>query len=115
MRENLLREGDYVPDGFGGFVRLEGHEALLARALYKMTCCRGAFPFLPQLGSQLRQLTKERPAARDSAARLYAAQALEGMGLRVVQARVRLVGDDQAEVAVWLEKDGRLQQMEVTV
>ena len=52
MTENLLRGGDYVPDGFGGFVRLQEEEALLERALFKLTCRRGAFPFLPELGSR---------------------------------------------------------------
>ena len=44
MTENLLRGGDYVPDGFGGFVRLQEEEALLERALFKLTCRRGGVP-----------------------------------------------------------------------
>jgi len=79
MTENLLRGGDYVPDGFGGFVRLQEEEALLERALFKLTCRRGAFPFLPELGSRLRELGRLRPSARNAAAQQYAAQALEGM------------------------------------
>ena len=47
MTENLLRGGDYVPDGFGGFVRLHDSEALLACALFKLTCRRGALPSQP--------------------------------------------------------------------
>lgn len=86
MTENLLRGGDYVPDGFGGFVRLQEEEALLERALFKLTCRRGAFPFLPELGSRLRELGRLRPSARNAAARQYAAQALEGMGLEVTGA-----------------------------
>ena len=82
MTENLLRGGDYVPDGFGGFVRLQEEEALLERALFKLTCRRGAFPFLPELGSRLRELGRLRPSARNAAARQYAAQALEGMPTR---------------------------------
>lgn len=80
MTENLLRGGDYVPDGFGGFVRLQEEEALLERALFKLTCRRGAFPFLPELGSRLRELGRLRPSARNAAAQQYAAQALEGYG-----------------------------------
>ncbi len=82
MTENLLRGGDYVPDGFGGFVRLQEEEALLERALFKLTCRRGAFPFLPELGSRLRELGRLRPSARNAAAQQYAAQALEGWAWR---------------------------------
>ena len=51
--ENLLRDGDYVPNGFGGFTRLYGTQEVLARALFRLTCRRGSFPFLPELGSRL--------------------------------------------------------------
>ena len=30
--ENLLRDGDYVPNGFGGFTRLYGAQEVLAKA-----------------------------------------------------------------------------------
>ena len=43
--ENLLRDGDYVPNGFGGFTRLYGAQEVLAKALFKLTCRRGSFPF----------------------------------------------------------------------
>ena len=47
---NLCINGDYVPDGFGGFTRLQGTQALLQRSLFKLGCKRGSFPFLPELG-----------------------------------------------------------------
>ena len=115
MTENLLRGGDYVPDGFGGFVRLQEEEALLERALFKLTCRRGAFPVLPELGSRLRELGRLRPSARNAAAQQYAAQALEGMGMEVTGARVRMVSDDQADVAIELVYDGAQRTVEVTV
>lgn len=115
MTENLLRGGDYVPDGFGGFVRLQEEDALLERALFKLTCRRGAFPFLPELGSCLRELGRLRPSARNAAARQYAAQALEGMGLEVTDARVRMISDEQADVTVELRYDGEKRTVEVTV
>lgn len=31
--ENLLRDGDYVPNGFGGFTRLYGAQEVLAHFL----------------------------------------------------------------------------------
>ena len=51
--ELRLEQGDYVPNGAGGFQRLEGAEALLQRVLFRLTARRGQFPFLPELGSRL--------------------------------------------------------------
>ncbi len=84
--ELRLRNGDYVPDGVGGLLRAEGREALLQRVLFKLTARRGAFPFLPELGSRLHQLGKVPPAQRQAAAVQYAAEALEGEALTVESA-----------------------------
>lgn len=59
--ELRLEQGDYVPNGAGGFQRLEGAEALLQRVLFRLTARRGQFPFLPELGSRLYQLGREKP------------------------------------------------------
>lgn len=115
MMENLLRNGDYVPDGFGGFVHLQQEEGLLARALFRLTCRRGSFPFLPELGSQLLALRAEKPSGRNAAARLYAQQALEGTGLRVENAQVTLVENGQARVELELSYAGETMTAEVTV
>ncbi len=74
--ELLLREGDYVADGRGGVVRLEGEEALLQRVLFRLTARRGGLPVLPELGSRLYLLGREPPEGRLSAARQYVAEAL---------------------------------------
>ena len=115
MTENLLRGGDYVPDGFGGFVRLHDDEALLACALFKLTCRRGALPFLPELGSRLRELGKTAPSERNEAARQYAAQALASMGIEVTSARVRMITDAQADVSISMRYDGKNETVEVRV
>ena len=39
-----LTEGDYVPDGKGGFTALTGSGEVLARVLYRLTARRGALP-----------------------------------------------------------------------
>ena len=57
-------DGDYVPDGMGGLTALSGGAEVLARVLYRLTARRGALPFLPNLGSRLYQLCREKPAAR---------------------------------------------------
>lgn len=81
-----LQKGDYIPNGVGGLLRAEGREALLQRVLFKLTARRGAFPFLPELGSRLHQLGKVPPAQRQAAAAQYAAEALEGEALTVESA-----------------------------
>jgi phage gp46-like protein len=75
--EYLLREGDYVPDGNGGLTALDGAQAVLQRVLFRLRARRGSFPFLPELGSQLYLLPRERPSARNALAERYAVQALE--------------------------------------
>ena len=74
--ELLLKNRDYVPDGKGGFLRAEGQAAVLNRVLWKLTVRRGSFPFLPDMGSELYTLMREKPSARESLARQYVVQAL---------------------------------------
>ncbi len=81
--ELKLQSGDYVPDGAGGLLRAEGRAALLQRVLFRLTARRGAFPFLPELGSRLWQLGAVPPAQRQAAAAQYAAEALAGEALAV--------------------------------
>lgn len=66
--ELKLEQGDYVPDGAGGFETLDGAQALLARVLFRLTARRGQFPFLPEMGSRLYLLGRERPSAREALA-----------------------------------------------
>ena len=49
----LLRNGDYCPDGMGGFRQAWGGEEVLERVLFQLTARRGSFPLLPQVGSRL--------------------------------------------------------------
>ena len=42
--ELMVRDGDYVPDGAGGFLRAEGSQELLQRVLWKLSIRRGSFP-----------------------------------------------------------------------
>ena len=71
-----LVDGDYIPNGTGGLTALSGGEEVLARVLYRLTARRGAFPFLPELGSRLYQLGRESPSARQALAVQYVAEAL---------------------------------------
>lgn len=92
--ELKLEQGDYVPDGAGGFERLDGAQALLARVLFRLTARRGQFPFLPELGSRLYQLRRAKPVQWDSMARQYVAEALAGeRELAVTEVAVRQAGE----------------------
>ena len=97
--ELMLRDGDYVPDGKGGFLRAEGAGGLLQRVLWKLTVRRGSFPFLPELGSRLYLLTREKPGARETLARQYVAEALAGEELEV--ADVTLEGERLRVELTW--------------
>ena len=75
--ERKLVNGEYVPDGVGGLQVLDGAQEVLARVLFRLMARRGAFPFLPNLGSRLYQVLREKPSARQALASQYAAEALE--------------------------------------
>lgn len=92
--ELMVRQGDYQPDGKGGFCRVEGREELLQRVLWRLSARRGGFPFLPELGSQLYQLRREKPSQWNAMARQYVAQALaEEEELTVSGVEVRREGE----------------------
>jgi phage gp46-like protein len=74
--ELLLQNGDYVPNGDGGFTRVTGGEALLQRVLFGLSARRGGFPMLPNLGSRLYLLLRAKPSERNALARQYVAEAL---------------------------------------
>ena len=112
--ELLIRNGDYAPDGKGGFKRAQGSDELLQRVLFKLTARRGSFPFLPELGSELHRLTREKPSAWQSLARQYAAQALEGEELTVEEVQVTPNGRG-AVIKVFLEYQGEELALEVAV
>ena len=99
--ELMVRDGDYLPDGEGGFRRAEGADELLQRVLWKLSIPRGSFPLLPQLGSGLYRLGRARPSERQALARQYVAEALAGEG------------DDGGTLRVYLEWHG--QTLAVTV
>ena len=56
MTAAKLRNGDYVPDGVGGFATASGAEAVLERVYFLLTARRGKFPLLPEVGSRLYQI-----------------------------------------------------------
>lgn len=108
-----LRNGDYVADGAGGFVRAEGNSRILEQALFMLTARRGGFPLLPELGSRLYLLPKEKPSAWETMARTYIQEALEPMGLTVTD--VTVTKTDVLQVRAVLGGQGEASTVEVTV
>ena len=100
--ELMLRDGDYVPDGRGGFLRAEGAEEVLQRVLWKLTVRRGSFPLLPELGSELHRLGRVKPSARPAAARQYVQEALADEPELTVTGVTLLQDGDRGELTVAL-------------
>ena len=121
--ELKIRNGDYIADGIGGERRADGAEALLERALFRLSVRRGSFPFLPELGSELYRLGHEKPSARAAAAKLYTAAALaeetaltvEDVELTVEDVELTERGDGVMALRVLLTADGESTALEMTV
>ena len=110
--ELMVRGGDYLPDGRGGFRRAEGDDELLQRVLWKLSVRRGSFPFLPELGSRLYLLGREKPSLRQSLARQYAAEALaDEEGLSVTGAE--LGGDGTLKITI--QRRGETAEVELSL
>ena len=69
-----LRDGDYVADGAGGLRHVQDREALLQRALFRLTARRGTFPFWEELGSRLWTLGRLPAPEQQAATRQYLAE-----------------------------------------
>lgn len=108
--ELKIRNGDYIADGIGGERRADGAEALLERALFRLSVRRGSFPFLPELGSELYRLGHEKPSARAAAAKLYTAAALAVEDVELTER-----GDGVMALRVLLTADGESAALEMTV
>lgn len=113
--ELILNNGDYIPDGRGGVARVEGDNALLQRVLFRLTARRGMLPMLPNLGSQLYLLGREKADARLSAAQQYAAEAVKPEGLQVKDLSLEPEGNGKMHLTLWLEGDGTALTVSVTV
>lgn len=114
--ELTVRNGDYLPDGRGGFRRAEGAEELLQRVLWKLTARRGSFPFLPNLGSRLYTLHREKPGDWTSLAERYVAEALaDESELSVTAVTVTPDGAGGAAVEVSMNYGGDVLSLTVEV
>ena len=100
--ELKIRNGDYIADGIGGERRADGAEALLERALFRL--------------SVLYRLGHEKPSARAAAAKLYTAAALaEETALTVEDVELTERGGGVMALRVLLTADGESAALEMTV
>lgn len=105
--ELQIKRGDYVPNGAGGLRVVTGREEVLQRALFQLTARRGKFPLLPELGSRLYQLGREKPSAWQTLAAHYAAEALaEERELTVTGVELTERGENGLQVRVELRWHG---------
>ena len=113
--ELKIKDGDYMSDGAGGLVRVNGREELLMRVLYKLSVRRGSFALVPELGSRLHLLWREKPESRAAAAKQYIAEALaEEAGLTVSDVTMEQKGDLLAlRIALLYEGEERSVSVEI--
>lgn len=102
----LLKDGDYVAVERGGLRTVEGAQDLLQRVLFRLQARRGSFPFLPELGSRLYLLGREKPGDRQALARQYAVEALRGEEVEVTGVAVEESQPGRLRVLVDMEWNG---------
>lgn len=112
MTVSKLRDGDYCPNGTGSFSESTGAEAVLERVLFKLSVHRESFPLLPELGSRLYLLPRERPSTRSALGASYAAEALADEDVTVTGATWQ---DETQTLAVYLTWQGEELKAEVGV
>ena len=103
-----LTDGDYIHDGCGGFETVTGLQEILKRLLFKLTARRGGFSPMPELGSRLYLLDREKPSARLSAARQYIMQAIsDEENLILDRAELEEHSDGEIDITAWFEYSGQ--------
>ena len=113
--EWMLEAGDYVPDGMGSLTALSGAEEVLARVLYRLTARQGALPFLPELGSRLYLLGREKTSARQALAAQYVAEALKEEPNLTVQSVELSQVEEVGLLTVYLDWQGEELTAQMTV
>lgn len=108
-----IRDRDYVPDGAGGFQRASGAEMVLEEAMFQLVARRGSFPLMPEVGSRLHTLYREKPSDRAEMARAYVGEALEPMGIRVTD--VTLTEGEVLMLEIGMIYEGETMNLEVAV
>ena len=109
-----MDQKDYVADG-GTVASASGGSALLSDVLFRLSARRGGFVLLPEFGSRMYLLRREKPSARAALARQYAAEALADLtDVEVTDAAVSAEGE-VLRVQVKLTRQGEPLAVELEV
>lgn len=112
----LIEQGDYVPDGKGGFTVVEGANAVLQRVLYRLAVPLGAFLPLPSFGSELYLLHREKPSHRTAVASGYIQQALtEETDVTFDHVDITDLGAGELHMVVYLLWQGEVLSFSTTI
>ena len=100
-------DGDYVPNGCGGFQRVEDTQELLQRVLFKLSARCGGFAPMPELGRNLHLLMQTKPSDREGAAQRYVLEAIaDEEGLELDRLELSDGEDGVLQLTVWLTYNG---------
>ena len=102
-----LENGFYRPGKYRGADTVHGLEELGQRVVMKLSVPRGSFALLPDYGSRLHELGREKRSVWESVAARYVAEALEGeTDLRILRVAVDLPEAGRLKVDVELAYQG---------
>lgn len=109
-----MDQKDYVADG-GTVASVSGGSALLSDVLFRLSARRGGFVLMPEFGSRMHLLRREKPSARAALARQYAVEALAALtDVEVTDAAVSAEGE-VLRVQVELTRQGEPLAVELEV
>lgn len=103
----VFRDGDYIPDGNGGFRTVSGSAEVLERILWKLSVRRGSFPMLPELGSDLHLLGRVPAKERETMAERYVYQALRDEPVTVTSVALTVGAEGKGELRVCMLYEGQ--------
>lgn len=113
--ELVLQNRDYVLLGNGRLRRASGIDALLCQALFRLTCRRESFPFMPELGSRLWTLRGSGKERLSALATAYCVEALSPLPLTVQGVTLQEGPGNALRLQVQLAVNGKTEQVEVTL
>ncbi len=98
-----IENGDYVPDGMGGLQVAEGVESALQRLMLRLTVPLGTYLPLPEYGSRLHLLSREKPSLWEAMAYQYVREVLvEESSLSLDYLEISVLGEGEIGLTLHL-------------
>lgn len=101
-----LANGDYVKNEYHDLAAVSGAEEAAQRMLMKLSARRGGFALMPDYGSRLHTLGSVSKTRRESVARQFVAEALEGESV-LVESLALSDEDDKLSIELGLRWSGQ--------